>query len=148
MSRSKPKVITCMECCRPWGAVLPKDATIDEHTAGADLLIDAYRSWCEEVWRDDITEAVPCPTMTHPSPRRTEIVWVSEKTAAWLDGLGHEVGVETPCWLEVGDWAGIPDWWEQRRRRSAVKWDCCNLDDPRSSEQGELIESRGGLVGL
>lgn len=142
MSRSKPKTIDCMECYRPWGVVLPKNATPDEYTAGADLLIAAYRDWCVEMWEADVTMDEPCPVMTHPSPRMTEIVWISDKSAAWLDELGHEVGVETPCWLEVGDWAGIPDWWATRRQRPALKWDCCNLDDPRSSERAEQIEAR------
>lgn len=139
--------IYCQECWRPWGVVLPRNYTTGQRDAATDVLLSAYRQWCEEVWADDVTEAVQCPPMDPPKPAETAVVHVTDKDCEWLESRGVCVDgwPESAAWMEV-EWMGLPAWFVGRRQRVAIRWDCCDLADPRYTDEAEKIDAHRGLV--
>lgn len=136
--------IDCQECGKPWGVIVPKTHDEAVLTLAKEHLLDDYVEWCLEVWEADVTDKEPPPVMKVPEPDVREVILVRDSDVAWLDNIGVEVwGGEPPCWLAVED-IGAPDWWTKNRKRVAVWWDCCNLDDPRNSDRADELEAAHG----
>ncbi len=117
-------VMYCGECSAPWGA--------HGHDRDDDLRA-AFAEWWADRWADDIRfdDRIPDDTPPPdpgplPGTVNTYAVHITEASARWLDEIGHEVGVEAPCWLEVGDWSDVPSWWANPRRRPITRWNCCD----------------------
>lgn len=125
-TREGIRVISCTECERPWGAILPR-AHDDTDVLRATLeLQNALRTWWSDQWKEITGGARWGPPDEIPEPTLTSIVFVSEATLRWFDEMSIECAVEGGTWNEV-DSSDLPAWWVNRRRRFAMRWNCCDL---------------------
>lgn len=132
--------VFCSECYRPWGIILPRRHTeVDVLQAELELR-RAWREWCSEMWTADVSGDVPCPTIETPTPNVISVVHVSEADWRWLETIGHECNAEPDTWMEADSFDG-PAWWVNQRRRFALHWECCMLDDPRNHPLADQLES-------
>jgi hypothetical protein len=119
----------CQECGRPWGWILARGEQIDEHalTIARDGMIDELL----EQWAcDHEPDELELDRAAFPPVYATEVVFVTEALGRFADELGFEGFPDLPCWTEVR-WLDVPAWLlKGRRRRSAIRWDCCNLAHP------------------
>lgn len=125
--RERIEVARCNECTRPCLAVLPRRHDDTDILRAERALRDDWAEWCLEVWETDVGEG-QCVIPSTPTPWMLGVVLVTNADWEWLGELGFE---DVPVgWSEADTFEG-PDWWLNRRRRIALRWDCCNLDDPR-----------------
>lgn len=120
--------IFCNECERPWGVVLPRKHDDTDVLRATLELQNSFRVWWAKLWQDN--EAVgTCPPVEMPEPALTSVVYVSEASWRFFDDIGVNCNVEAGSWNEI-DWCDLPSWWINRRRRFALRWDCCDLGYP------------------
>lgn len=105
------RLVRCQECGAPWGVVKPSNVVEaarrlrTELFAGQDFLV---------VGRLPVT-------------RRTEVVFVSEASARFLDDIGAwEPWCEGDTYMELTD-EPPPEWWCRGRIMPAIRWDCCSI---------------------
>jgi hypothetical protein len=121
----------CQECGNPWGVLLDRGETpSDEKLAAAraeliDVLINEH--WVNDYEPEEIARI---DTSKLPKVSASEVVFITEALARFVDehGLGESYADE--CWVEE-DWVDIPKWLlKGRKHRWALRWDCCNIGAP------------------
>lgn len=85
-----------------------------------------------ENWEADYSpeELAAVDTEQLPKVFASQVVYISESLARFVDdhGLGESYAEE--CWVEE-DWVDIPRWLlKGRKHRWALRWDCCNIGSP------------------
>lgn len=129
-TREDIRVINCTECERPWGAVLPRSHDDTDVLRATLKLQDRFSDWWHELWLVDHDTLSECPPVVMPEPTLTSIVYVSDATLRWFEeDLQVHCAVVGDCWNEI-EHADLPTWWVNRRRRFAMRWDCCGLGYP------------------
>lgn len=120
-------VADCQECGLPWGAILSRGTEVTDslreiaRAQMVDELLDTWRCWEGE---DDLN----VDPSRLPGVDAVEIVWLTEKLAKFCDEhLICEPNWVDSCWMEV-DWLDVPSWLlKGRKRRIALRWDCCDI---------------------
>jgi hypothetical protein len=122
-TREELRVIRCTECERPWGVILPRSRDETDEVRAQLALEEAWRSHARE-WEIDPD------TLPAPESRITSVVFMSEADWKWLEEIGYETNADGGTWCEI-EWLDAPAWWINRRRRFALRWDCCSVDSVR-----------------
>jgi hypothetical protein len=121
------KIVNCIECAAPWGAILDR-AGDNETDAQATILAEMTRGWADQ-WDLDREPGWPAtpPPMPAPLFHTEEVVHVSESDARWLSGNDLAEVFVGACWQPVAD-SDLPAWFvRSRRTRTAVLVDrCCD----------------------
>lgn len=123
----------CIECGRPWGVILDRGKEpSEEDTANARAeMIDVL---LHEVWDCDYDpeELARIDTAKFPPVIATEVIYITEATAAFADEHGFGEGLEGGLWYSMSDARyAFPAWLlTGRKRRWALRWDCCDLGSP------------------
>lgn len=104
------RFLDCVDCGAPAAVILPRAySESDEHVARRGLVVR---------WRRAL-RLTPQPS----EPTLVSVVYVNDADAIWLKELGYEH--EADSWCEVQKFDG-PTWWINKRRRFALRWDCCS----------------------
>ncbi len=115
--------VACMECFRPWGAILGRgfEPELKYETEARAMMLDEL---IEDM--DDDTETADLSRVEALELKR--VVYISEAEGDFAhDHLNCEAFIEG-AWQEI-DWVDLPGWFlKGRKQRWAYRWDCCNLD--------------------
>lgn len=135
----------CQDCGHPWGVVLKRGEMPTPETVELCRL-ELVEQWLEQAECDE-DEGVKFDTSKLPPVKVVEVVYLTEALARFCD----ENGICDPCfaddcWQEL-EWVDLPGWLlKGRKRRWAVRWDCCNIGWTSNYVVSEALPARSDAL--
>lgn len=107
------QVITCQDCGNPWGVIL--DRNEERSPKHAAQLLASLRA-------EHGDPAAPTPA------NYVQVIYLTQASGDFAsEYLNTEMLPELPAWINPTD-TDLPAWFiKQRKTRTALRWDCCNL---------------------
>lgn len=141
------KIINCIECAAPWGAILDRPGDTEDGARTA-ILTEMTTDWAAQWDLDrDLAWSPAPPPMPDPTFRTEQVVHVTTADAQWLSNNGLAEMFVEPCWQPVAD-TDLPAWFVRARPvRTAVIVDrCCDRRTQPDREYARIVADALGRL--